>query len=225
MLEPNGPTTIEEATAEQQRLRGYVEREDRLPPVRRVAGLDCGFEQEGAITRAAVAVLSYPELELVEQAIVRRPTSFPYVPGFLSFREAPAVLDALAQLHTPPDLLICDGQGLAHPRRFGLACHIGVLADLPSIGAAKSLLTGRHGALEPRHGATAPLLDRGEIVGVALCTRAGTRPLYVSLGHRISLASAVEWVLRCTPRYRLPETTRQAHRLASGPSPQQESSD
>jgi len=218
MLEPNWPTTIEEAKAEQLRLRKHVEREDRLPPVRTVAGLDCGFEADGTITRAAVAVLSYPELELVEQAIVRRPTSFPYVPGFLSFREAPAVLDALAQLRTVPDLLLCDGQGLAHPRRFGLACHIGVLADLPSIGAAKSLLTGHHGRLGPERGATAELLDRGEVVGVALRTRTGTQPLYVSLGHRISLTSAVEWVLRCTPRYRLPETTRQAHRLASGPS-------
>lgn len=218
MLEPNWPTTIEEAIAEQLRLRGHVEREDRLTPVRTVAGLDCGFEQDGTITRAAVAVLSFPELELVEQAIVRHPTSFPYVPGFLSFREAPAVLDALARLHTRPDLLICDGQGLAHPRRFGLACHVGVLADLPSIGAAKSLLTGRYAGLGAERGATAALIDRGEAVGVALTTRPGTRPLFVSLGHRISLQSAVEWVLRCTPRYRLPETTRQAHRLASGPS-------
>lgn len=217
MLEANWPTTIEEARSEQQRLRGHVEREDRLTPVRLVAGLDCGFEEDGAVTRAAVALLRFPDLELVEHAIARRPTSFPYVPGFLSFREAPAVLDALAMLRTPPDLLICDGQGLAHPRRFGLACHIGVLADLPSIGAAKSLLTGRHGELGAERGATTPLVDRDELVGVALRTRTGTQPLFVSLGHRICLASAVSWVLRCTPRYRLPETTRQAHRLASGP--------
>jgi deoxyribonuclease V len=137
------------------------------------------------------------------------------VPGLLSFRETPAVLQALEQLKTLPDLLLCDGQGLAHPRRFGLACHLGVLTGIPSIGVAKSLLVGRHAPIELRRGAWQPLIDHGEQVGAALCTRPGTKPVYVSVGHRISLQSAVEYTLRCATRYRLPETTRQAHHLAS----------
>ncbi len=206
-----------EARALQERLAGLVVREDRLGPVRRVAGVDVGFEAGGRLTRAAVAVLSWPGLELVDQAVARRPTSFPYVPGLLSFREIPAVLEALEALRGPdPDLLLCDGQGLAHPRRFGLACHLGVLLDRPAIGVAKSRLLGEHGPVGPRKGDWAPLVDRGEVVGAVLRTRAGVRPLYVSIGHRVSLPTAVAWTLRCTPRYRLPEPARAAHRLASG---------
>ena len=142
-------------------------------------------------------------------------TRFPYVPGLLSFREAPAALAALGQLKTSPDILLCDGHGLAHPRRFGLACHLGLLSGLPSIGVAKSLLTGEHAPPAQERGAWTPLLDGGEVIGAALRTRPGAKPVYVSIGHRISLESALQVVLRCTGRYRLPETTRQAHRLAS----------
>jgi deoxyribonuclease V len=191
--------------------------EDRLGDVRRVAGIDVGFEQDGAISRAAVAVLDFPELRLVESAVARLPTSFPYVPGLLSFRETPAVLEALGRLSERPDLLLCDGQGYAHPRRFGLACHLGVLTGLPSIGVAKSRLIGTHGALPEEKGAWIPLRDGDETVGAVLRTRDGVAPLYVSIGHRVSLPTAIRWVLACTTRYRLPETTRQAHRLASGP--------
>ncbi len=147
--------------------------------------------------------------------MARRRTRFPYVPGYLSFREAPAVLAALAKLRTRPDLLLCDGQGRAHPRRFGLACHLGVLTGLPSIGVAKSLLLGVHGPLPEPKGSWVALKDKGEVIGAALRTRAGVKPVYVSIGHRVSLATAIDYVLRCTPRYRLPETTRLAHRLAS----------
>lgn len=208
--------TPAEAVAIQQRLGGMVETADRLGPVARVAGVDVGFEDEGRIMRAAVAVLSFPGLALVEQAVARRPTSFPYVPGLLSFREVPAVLDALGQLCAPPDLLLCDGQGTAHPRRFGIACHLGVLCDLPAIGVAKTRLIGRHGELPEEKGAWVPLKDKGEVIGAVVRSRKGIAPLYVSPGHRISLETAIRLVLACAPRYRLPETTRQAHRLASG---------
>jgi deoxyribonuclease V len=191
---------------------------DRLGPVQRVAGMDVGFEDGGAVTRAAVAVLGYPGLELLETAIARRPTTFPYVPGLLSFRELPAVLDALERLREPPDLLLCDGQGIAHPRRFGLASHLGLLVDLPSIGVAKTRLHGHHGAAPEARGAWTPLRADGEVIGAVLRTRIGVKPLYVSPGHRVSLETAVAYVMGCCTRFRLPETTRHAHRLASGPS-------
>ena len=139
-----------EARALQDRLRDRVERDDRVGRIRRVAGVDVGFEQGGRITRAAVAVLEAGSLEPLEQAVARRPTAFPYVPGLLSFRELPAVLDALERLSAAPDLLLCDAQGYAHPRRFGLACHLGVLTDTPSIGVAKTRLVGRHAAVPTR---------------------------------------------------------------------------
>jgi deoxyribonuclease V len=191
---------------------------DQLGPVRRVAGVDVGFEDGGAVTRAAVAVLGYPGLELLETVIARRPTTFPYVPGLLSFRELPAILDALERLREPPDLLLCDGQGIAHPRRFGIASHLGLLVDVPSIGVAKNRLYGSHGVVPEARGAWTPLRAADEVIGAVLRTRIGVKPLYVSSGHRVSLETAVSYVLGCCTRYRLPETTRHAHRLASGPS-------
>jgi deoxyribonuclease V len=196
-------------------LRGSVIRKDDFGPVSRVAGVDVGFEDGGTVTRAAVAVLSFPELRLVDRALAKRPTTFPYIPGLLSFREIPALLEALKMLDRAPDLLLCDGQGYAHPRRFGLACHLGVLTDLPSIGVAKSRLIGTHPSLDRKKGARVGLTDGGETIGMVLRTREGVRPVYVSIGHRVSLDTAVRYVLACTPRYRLPETTRWAHRIAS----------
>ena len=210
------PATAEEATVIQQQLRTEIITEDQLGTVQLVAGVDVGFEAEGTITRAAIAVLSFPELQLVEHAIARRPTTFPYIPGFLSFREIPAVLDALEQITTPPDLLLCDGQGIAHPRRMGIAAHIGLLVDLPAIGVGKSLLVGKHDEVPDERGAWQPLRHQGETVGAVLRTRVGTKPLYISLGHRISLLTAIDYVMRCTTKWRLPETTRHAHKLASG---------
>lgn len=207
----------EEAIALQRALGARVVREDRLGAVRYVCGIDVGFEREGSRARAAAAVLSFPALELVDRAIARMKTRFPYVPGLLSFREAPVALAALERLQIEPDLLLCDGQGIAHPRRFGLASHVGLLAGIPSIGVAKSRLVGEHRAVPRRRGGWAPLVDRDEIVGAVLRTRTGVKPLYVSIGHRVSLATAIDYVLACAPRYRLPETTRWAHRLASGP--------
>ncbi|MCZ6577013.1 MAG: deoxyribonuclease V [Gammaproteobacteria bacterium] len=210
------PTTTAKARAIQEALRNRIVTRDRLPPLRYVAGVDVGFERNGTVTRAAVAVLDFSTLALHEHAIVRRKTRFPYVPGYLSFREAPAVLAALAKLRTRPDLILCDGQGFAHPRRFGLACHLGLLADIPSIGVAKSRLIGEHAELPPEKGAWVPLTDHGERIGAVLRTRTGVRPVYVSVGHRVSLKTAINLVLRCTMKYRLPETTRFAHKFASG---------
>jgi deoxyribonuclease V len=199
----------------QTRLAGRVEREDRVETPRRVAGVDVGFEDGGRITRAAVCVLELPALAVCDTALARLPSSFPYIPWLLSFREVPAILAALERLSIRPDVLMCDGQGIAHPRRFGIACHLGVLLDLPSIGVAKSILTGQADAPGPARGDWSPLVDRGEVVGAALRTRAGVKPVYVSVGHRVCLASALALVMACTTSYRLPEPTRQADRLAS----------
>lgn len=204
-----------EAIALQQTLRRRVDCTDHPLRLDHVAGIDVGFEDGGKTTRAAVVVLDYPGLSLAEQAVARQPTRFPYVPGLLSFRELPAVLDALARLTITPDVILCDGQGIAHPRRFGIASHLGVLLDAPTIGVGKTRLCGRHEAPGTEKGAWAPLLDGEETIGAVLRTRAGVKPVYVSVGHRLSLASAIHIVLACTPRYRLPETTRLAHRLAS----------
>ncbi|GAB4350355.1 MAG: deoxyribonuclease V [Gammaproteobacteria bacterium] len=204
-----------EGIAIQKALRPLVVCDDRLGEIRHVAGVDIGFPQGRGVTRAAVAVLDYPGLELADHAVVEIPTRFPYVPGLLSFREIPAVLEALSRLEIQPDLLLCDGQGIAHPRRLGIASHLGLVVDTPSIGVAKSRLIGHHTPLPDKRGAWVPLVDEGETVGAVLRTRKGVKPLYVSPGHRVSLPTSVKWVMRCTTRFRLPETTRKAHHLAS----------
>lgn len=209
------PLTAEEAAKIQKELASEVVTEDRLDSVQYVAGVDVGFAESGSLTRAAVAVLSFPDLQLQEHAIAYRPTTFPYIPGFLSFREVPAVIDALEKVTISPDLILCDGQGIAHPRRLGIACHLGLLIDVPTIGVAKSLLIGRYEQLADERGSWQPLIDKGETIGAVLRTRTGVKPVYVSSGHRISLPTAIDYVMRCTPKYRLPETTRWADKLAS----------
>lgn len=204
-----------EAIALQGRLAAQILEQDLFGEVRHIAGIDVGFEDEGGVTKAAVCVLSFPDLKIVESVVARRPTDFPYVPGLLSFREIPAILEALKQLHIAPDMLFCDGQGRAHPRRLGIASHLGLITGLPSVGVAKSLLCGNHGTLAAEKGSQAPLIHRGETVGVALRTRTGVKPVYVSTGHKISLPSAVDHVMRCVTRYKLPEPTRLADKLAS----------
>lgn len=215
------PTDAAGAIAVQNRLRSQVITTDQFEAIKTVAGIDAGFEQDGTVTRAAVVVLALPELTLLEQAIAYRPTTFPYVPSLLSFREMPTVLDALSQLSLDPDLILCDGAGIAHPRRLGIASHLGVLIDKPTIGVAKSRLLGTHNEVPSEKGSWEPLIDRGERIGAVLRSRVNTKPLFVSAGHRISLETAVDYVLQCTPKYRLPETTRLADRLASnrGPMP------
>lgn len=210
--------TVEEAIPVQQQLSAEVILEDRLDPVEYVAGVDVAFEESGSITRAAVAVLKFPSLELIEQAIARRPTTFPYVPGFLSFREIPAILDVLEKIRITPNLILCDGQGIAHPRRFGIACHLGVLIDLPTIGVAKSLLVGKYAEVPDERGQWQPLIYKRETVGAVLRTRKGVKPVYVSSGHCISLTTAIDYAMQCTTKYRLPETTRWADKLSKAKS-------
>ncbi len=208
------PTTVTAAIAIQQELAHEVIISDQLETVEYVAGVDVGYETPD-VAKAAVVVLSFPDLQLVDRAIAYRPTTFPYIPGFLSFREAPAVLDALAKLSTIPNLILCDGQGIAHPSRFGIACHLGLLADVPTIGVAKSWLIGKYDQVGNHRGDWQPMQDQGETIGAVLRTRMGVKPIYVSSGHRISLTTAINYVISCTPKYRLPETTRLADRLAS----------
>ena len=216
--------STEEARAIQNDLAASVRRcslqESYDRPVRTIAGIDVSVREETA--QAAVSVLSLPDLSVVAEAVHRCPTPFPYVPGYLSFRELPALLPALEQIDREmgalPDVLVTDSQGRAHPRRFGLACHLGVLLDHPTFGVAKSLLTGTaSGDLSPEKGSTVPLMADDEQVGVALRSRANVNPVYVSVGHRITLEEAVDLTLRCSPRYKIPETTRHAHRLSRSP--------
>jgi len=201
----------------QQDLAARVHERDELGAVRWIAGVDVGFEgEDNRIARAAVVVLRASDLAPVDSAIARVPVTFPYIPGLLAFRELPVIWRALAELQTTPDVLIVDGQGRAHPRRLGIASHLGVLLDLPTIGCAKSILCGKADAPEHVRGAWSPLLDHGERVGAAVRTRVGASPVYVSVGHRVALTRAIELVLQSSKSYRLPETTRWAHRVAGG---------
>lgn len=207
--------TPAEAAAIQARLARRVRRRAPGGPFRSVAGLDVSYDRGSPWLTAGVVVLGLPGLEPIETAAVRARATFPYLPGLLSFREAPAALAAWARLRTRPDCLLCDGHGLAHPRRFGLACHLGLLVNLPAIGVAKRLLVGACRPPGPERGATSPLLDGKETLGVALRTRASVTPVYVSVGHRMSLERAVATVLACAPRFRIPEPLRQAHALVN----------
>ena len=223
-------TNVAEAKLIQTQLRTKVIAEDNLGAVNYVAGVDVGFEnnyattgrtssalkgQSQPLTKAAVAVLTYPDLKLVEKTSACLPTTFPYIPGYLSFREIPAILAALEKVHLTPDLILCDGQGLAHPRRFGLACHLGVLLDLPTIGVAKSRFIGEHQEVSPEKGQWQPLTYEGETIGAVLRSRTNVKPIYISIGHRISLPTAIKYVMGRLTKYRLPETTRWADKLAS----------
>lgn len=196
------------------RERLVLETPDGFSP-ETIAGADVSTQKFDPRGYAGVVVLRAGSLEILDQATATVNLTFPYVPGLLSFRELPALAAAWERLHRKPDVLIFDGQGTAHPRRFGIACHGGLLFDTPSVGCAKSLLVGNHGALGEERGSTAPLVHRGETVGMAVRTRAGVKPVYVSPGHRMDLATAVELTLGVSPRFREPETTRRSHRLVN----------
>ena len=196
----------------QKELAARVTRKWSDPEVATVAGVDTSYRKGRA--RAAVVVLTYPELELVERVAVDRKVEFPYVPGLLSFREGPAVMDALNTLKRNPDLLVFDGQGIAHPRRFGIASHVGVLVGIPSIGCAKSRLVGEYEEPGENRGSYTLLTHKGDTIGAVVRTRSKVKPLFVSPGHLIDLKESIRFVLGCCPRYRLPETTRLADKLA-----------
>ncbi|MHC4608006.1 MAG: deoxyribonuclease V [Planctomycetota bacterium] len=204
--------TPRRAVALQERRRDRVIRRRTFRNLRRVAGVDISIRNDRA--RAAVVVLRWPGMEPLEIAAAVRPVEFPYVPGLLAFREIPSILDAFRKLKERPDILFVDGQGLAHPRRFGIACHLGVELDLPSLGCGKSRLVGEHRDPAKRRGARATLRHGGEVVGSVVRTRDGVKPVYISIGHRIDLATAVRLVLRACSKYRLPEPIRCAHRAA-----------
>lgn len=208
-----------EAIALQRELAGrlILRNAPRRARARIVAGADVSYSRRTNICYAAVVAFSFPDFAMLEESTAVRPATFPYVPGLLTFREGPALVAAFERLRCKPDVLVFDGQGLAHPRGFGLACHMGVIFDTPSIGCAKSLLIGQHGPLAPEAGAAAPLLHpaTGRRIGMTLRSRAGVKPIYISPGHRFSVAGALAFMRRCLGRYRLPEVTRRAHGLSN----------
>lgn len=207
--------TPDQAKKIQLKLAGLVSGVNEVANVRLIAGVDISAPDATGLARAAVVVLLYPELVPVESKVVRMHVTFPYVPGLLSFRESPLVLAACEELEHDPDLIMVDGQGIAHPRRFGIASHLGLLWDKPTIGCAKSRLCGRHKALPPEACCWVELLDNGEVIGAVLRSREGAAPLYISIGHKVDLETAVSWVLKCCRGQRLPEPTRLAHLAAS----------
>lgn len=204
--------SYKEAVALQRELAGRVDLRDRLPrPLRTVAGVDVSYEKHGDLFFAAVVVLSFPGLEPVEEASASGRVSFPYIPGLLSFRELPILLQAFRNLRQVPDAVLVDGQGIAHPRRLGIASHLGLWVGLPTVGCAKSRLCGEHPPPGPKRGDGVPLTLEGKRVGTVLTTRDGVSPLFISPGHRVDHAAAVELVLACGRRTRMPEPTRLAH--------------
>lgn len=201
-----------EAIQIQTRLRSALVLEPcDVDQIKLVAGADVSYDKGSDEIFAAVVVVELPGLNVVAKSGVVASATFPYIPGLLSFREAPAVLKAWEQLPCQPEALMLDGQGIAHPRRFGLACHLGLWVDIPSVGCAKSLLVGTYQEPAPEAGSHTPLIDKGEVVGVALRTKDHTSPMFISPGHRVDLNSALALVMRCVKGYRQPEPTRQAH--------------
>jgi deoxyribonuclease V len=205
-----------EALDTQLRLASQVSRSSEVASPKFIAGLDISVNRAQGTATGAAVVLSYPQLRLVESKVVSGKVDFPYVPGLLSFREAPLTLTVCEQLSFTPDLILVDGQGIAHPRRLGLASHLGLFLDTPTIGCAKSRLCGSYQVPAPEAGSYAELVDRGETIGAALRTKLGTNPIYVSIGHKVDLETAIYWVLQCCRGYRLPEPTRLAHLAAGG---------
>lgn len=210
--------TTKEARHLQDKLRNKLIQQDQFTEIRTIAGVDVGHRNDIAL--ASVVVLNYPNLQIVDGVVAESRVNFPYIPGYLSFREIPPLLVAFARLQTEPDLIIVDGQGIAHPRRFGLACHLGLILDIPTIGCAKSRLCGEYIEPDKEKGSFSHIIDNDEIIGMALRTRTNVSVVYISIGHRISLDSAQKITLSCCPKYRLPETTRFAHKAAAGEIPE-----
>jgi deoxyribonuclease V len=202
--------TPREAIRLQERLRERVVLEDDFPPIRLVAGADLAFDPQSNVAFAGVIVYRFPELEEVERCMARSKLRFPYIPGLLSFREGPALVAAFARLRSEPDLILIDGHGRAHPRLFGIASHLGVVLDRPTVGCAKSLLVGEHDEPGTKAGSATPLVFRGECVGMVLRTRDAVKPIYVTTGHRVSLPSALKLVKQCLDGFRIPKPTREA---------------
>lgn len=216
-IPPHPPWDVspDEAVAIQRMLRDRVSLNDEFDQIKLIAGADSSFSLDGEIVNAVVVVLTFPGLETIERRSVSRPVTFPYIPGLLSFREGPALLDTFAELENEPDLIFFDGHGIAHPRRLGIASHIGVILDKPSIGCAKSRLIGHYAEPGNEIGSYTPLLVEGnELVGYAVRTRRYVRPVFISPGHKISFQSALRLSLECTGGYKLPEPVRRAHNFS-----------
>ncbi len=207
--------TPREAIQLQKQLKKRIKTDLILRKVQRVAGVDVAYIRKSKESVATAVVLSYPQLTCVESAVVKMKTLFPYVPGLLSFREVPAISEALEKLSTLPELVFVDGHGQAHPRHFGIACHLGLWFTLPSVGIGKSLLRGQFQEPALERGASSELLHQDKVIGKALRTRPGVKPIFVSVGYDLSLPECVHWTLELSPRFRIPEPIRQAHRLAS----------
>lgn len=207
--------TTRQAVRIQENLRCFVSLDDDFGTIRVVAGVDVGFSSAEGLVTGGVVALTFPELKLIETASATEPVRFPYVPGLLSFREMPVILAAFEILSIEPDLMIMDGQGLAHPRRFGIACHLGVALDCPCIGCGKSRLIGKYEEPGPMIGDSSPLMIESERIGSVLRTKDNVKPLFISPGHRISFESAEKLILELTRGYKLPEPIRLAHNLVS----------
>jgi len=208
--------TPAQAQAIQQRLATLVSKRNEVASPEFIAGVDISAPNAQGVATAAIVVLVYPQLTVMETKMAEQRIGFPYVPGLLSFRESPLILTACQKLTTTPDLVLVDGQGIAHPRRLGLASHLGLLLNVPTIGCAKSILCGRHESVGAALGSFAELKDNDEVIGAALRTKLGAKPVYISIGHKVDLKSAISWVMKCCQGYRLPEPTRLAHLAASG---------
>lgn len=208
--------TLDEAKKIQLELAEKVICKNAIGQVIHVAGIDVGFNLKRNVSKAAIAILSYPDLKLVETTQAEMETIFPYISGFLSFREAPVIIKALKKINHLPDVILCDGQGIAHPRRLGIASHLGIITGMPTIGVAKSRLIGKYKPLGMEKGSMVELKHHNDIIGAVIRSRTNVKPLFISIGHKINLEKSLEIVWNCITKYRLPETTRSAHRLASG---------
>ena len=210
------PLNTAQAVEIQNNLSGRVIKHDMLPDIKYIAGVDMSIRRTSKTAIASVVLLNYPGLEIIEIQTASGDLEFPYIPGLLSFRELPLTIAACEKLSITPDLIVVDGQGIAHPRRIGLASHLGIVMDIPTIGCAKSRLCGSHTEPENEPGDYTNLIDKDEIIGAVVRTKHGVKPVYVSIGHRISLDTAIDWIIRCCRGYRLPQPTRLAHLAAGG---------
>ena len=208
--------TSAQAEAIQRRIATLVSKRKEIDSPKLIAGVDISPPDAQGMATGAVVVLAYPQLTLLEIRVAKQRVDFPYVPGLLSFRESPLILAACLKLALTPDLIFVDGQGIAHPRRLGLASHLGLLLNVPTVGCAKSILCGSHEPVGAAPGSFAELRDNGEVIGAALRTKMGANPIYISIGHKVDLKSAISWIIECCRGYRIPEPTRLAHLAAAG---------
>lgn len=208
------PTSVNEATEIQNKLKFAIKIEDEFKEINIIGGVDVGYDIKNNLAHSSIVIMDIKDLKPIESVQIFLPNNFPYIPGLLSFREIPAILKALSQIKTSPDLLMVDGQGIAHPRKMGIATHLGLILDLPSIGIAKSLLAGNFSMPGLKKGEISPLLIKKEQIGVVLRSKDNVKPLFISPGHKISIKTSLEITLKCLTKYRLPEPTRLADKFS-----------